>query len=125
MARSMLSFGIDWALAFWIASRRRGFIVGSGTPHLAATVISRASLENIFDRTASWRPLRCMMFLNCEWPAMTSLSSKFGDFRNGGLIDKLPSNVQKERHCRLSDIARLNCRRCSRRFDLPGRQFGW
>jgi hypothetical protein len=33
-------------------------------------------LENIFDRTASWRPLRCMMFLNCEWPAMAPLSSR-------------------------------------------------
>jgi hypothetical protein len=27
-------------------------------------------LENSFDRTASWRPFRCMMFLNCECPAM-------------------------------------------------------
>ena len=74
MARWMLSLGIDSALAFWTASLRRGFIVGSGSPCLAATVISRASLENIFDRTASWRPLRCMMFLNCEWPAMAPLS---------------------------------------------------
>ena len=62
-------------------------------PILAATVISRASLENIFDRTASWRPLRCMMFLNCEWPAMASLSSSRG-FRNGGLIDKSAQKVQ-------------------------------
>jgi hypothetical protein len=65
--------GIDCDLAFWIASRKRGFIAGSGAPILAATVISRASLENIFERTASCRPLRCMMFLNCEWPAMKHL----------------------------------------------------
>src|SRR5881397_1188581 len=45
---------------------------GSGTPSFADTVISRASLENSLERAASWRPLRCMMFLNCEWPAMAS-----------------------------------------------------
>jgi hypothetical protein len=27
-------------------------------------------LPNSFDLTASWRPLRYMMFLNCECPAM-------------------------------------------------------
>src|SRR5690606_20529617 len=71
MARSILSLGMDCALALLTARRRRGFIAGSGKPDLAATVISRASLEKILERTASWRPLRCMMFLNCEWPAMT------------------------------------------------------
>jgi hypothetical protein len=71
MARSMTSFGTDSALALLMARRRRGFMFGSGKPALAATVISRDSLENSFDRTASARPLRCMMFLNFEWPAMT------------------------------------------------------
>ena len=37
-----------------------------GKPSLAATVISRASLPNSLERTLSWRPLRCMMFLNWE-----------------------------------------------------------
>ena len=37
-----------------------------GLPILTATVISRASLANSLERAASWRPLRCMMFLNCE-----------------------------------------------------------
>src|SRR6185436_18606712 len=53
-----------------IAARNRAFIAGSGWPILAATVISRASLENSFDFWASCRPLRCMMFLNWECPAM-------------------------------------------------------
>ena len=53
-----------------MARRRRAFISGSGMPVLAATVISRASLANSLERAASWRPLRCMMFLNWEWPAM-------------------------------------------------------
>ena len=53
-----------------IAARSRAFIAGSGWPILAATVISRASLPNSFDFWASCLPLRCMMFLNWEWPAM-------------------------------------------------------
>ena len=56
-----------------IAARSRAFMAGSGAPILAATVISRASLENSFDFWASCRPLRCMMFLNWEWPAMQGL----------------------------------------------------
>ncbi len=43
---------------------------GSGAPILAATVISLASFEKSFERRASAAPLRCMMFLNCECPAM-------------------------------------------------------
>src|SRR5881409_741124 len=57
-----------------IAARNRAFIEGSGWPILAATVISRASFENSFDFWASCRPLRCMMFLNWECPAMRYLS---------------------------------------------------
>src|SRR5262247_1514480 len=66
----MLSLGMFSARAACTASRSRGFMSGSGRPVLAATVISRASLANILERAASCRPLRCMMFLNCEWPAM-------------------------------------------------------
>src|SRR5262245_6824732 len=66
----MLSFGIFSARAAMMAARNRAFIVGSGNPSLAATVISRASLPNSFDLAASWRPLRCMMFLNWECPAI-------------------------------------------------------
>jgi len=61
--------GIDWAFAALTARRRRGFMSGSGMPILAATVISRDSLENIDERFLSCAPLRCMMFLNLEWPA--------------------------------------------------------
>src|SRR6202171_1107514 len=56
-----------------IAARSRAFIEGSGWPILAATVISRASLLNNLAFWASCRPLRCMMFLNWECPAMRSL----------------------------------------------------
>src|SRR3546814_6722277 len=66
----MLSLGMDCALAASTAARRRGFMSGSGAPILAATVISRDSLENRLERFLSCAPLRCMMFLNLEWPAM-------------------------------------------------------
>src|SRR3954462_587384 len=70
MARSMTSLGSDSALALFTARRRRAFMLGSGRPALAATVISRESLENSLERAESARPLRCMMFLNFECPAM-------------------------------------------------------
>jgi hypothetical protein len=86
MARSMLSFGMFSARAASMAARRRGFMAGSGIPSLAETVISRASLENSFERTLSWRPLRCMMFLNWECPAMAS--SIDGDPPRAGTRDR-------------------------------------
>src|SRR3954470_19265175 len=70
MARSITSLGRDSPLALFTASRSRAFMLGSGRPALAATVISRESLENSLDRAESARPLRCMMFLNLECPAM-------------------------------------------------------
>src|SRR5579871_893733 len=73
MARSILSLGMFSCRAATTAARSRGFMAGSGVPNLAATVISRASLPNSFDFWASCRPLRCMMFLNWEWPAMRGL----------------------------------------------------
>src|SRR6476661_7894829 len=53
-----------------IAERRRAFASGSGKPILAATVISRLSLEKRAERFLSCAPFRYMMFLNLEWPAM-------------------------------------------------------
>src|ERR1700693_4897738 len=53
-----------------IAARSRGFDAGSGRPWRAETVISRISLANCRPRRASWAPLRCMMFLNWECPAI-------------------------------------------------------
>src|SRR5580704_11406360 len=70
MARSMVSLVMFSARAAMTAARSRGFMAGSGVPSFAETVISRASLPNNFDFAASCRPLRCMMFLNCEWPAI-------------------------------------------------------
>src|SRR3954470_8411134 len=81
MARSMVSRVILASRAAIVAARRRGLAAGSAAPSRAAVVISRISLVKIFALTASWRPLRCMMFLNWEWPAIaltTRLSEKKG-----------------------------------------------
>src|SRR6266849_8364233 len=78
MARSIESFDMFSARAAMMAARSRGFIAGSGMPSLAATVISRASLLNSLDFTASCRPLRCMMFLNCECPAIGAFLGRAG-----------------------------------------------
>src|ERR1700761_1690649 len=84
-ARSIESFDMFSWRAEMIAARSRAFIAGSGWPILAATVISRASLLNSFDFWASCRPLRCMMFLNWECPAMRFLLRiRQGGWQNGG-----------------------------------------
>ena len=59
MARSITSLGTELDLASLTARRSRGFLSGSGSPILAATVISLESLENSFERAASCLPLRC------------------------------------------------------------------
>src|SRR6185312_6280672 len=83
-----------------MASRRRGFISGSGTPAFAATVISRANFAKSLARIASRLPLRCMIFLNCEWPAIGQVRRAL---RIGGPLSRLG--------CRWSSLAR-----CGRHF---------
>src|SRR5215510_11577061 len=78
MARSIVSRVMLASRAAIIAARRRGLDAGSGEPKRADVVISRISLVKILARWASWRPLRCMMFLNCEWPAIAR-STRFSD----------------------------------------------
>src|SRR5438105_7653139 len=95
MARSILSFGMFSWRAATTAARNRGFIAGSGVPNLADTVISRASLPNSFDFWASCRPLRCMMFLNWEWPAMRGLLESSGnEGGKRGLIGRQPAEIK-------------------------------
>jgi hypothetical protein len=55
-----------------IAARSRGFALGSGKPERAAVVSSRMIFVKILARFLSCAPLRYMMFLNWEWPAMTN-----------------------------------------------------
>src|SRR4051812_33561803 len=90
MARWILSFGIDCALAALTAARRRGFMSGSGVPIFAATVISRLSLEKAADRFLSCAPLRYMMFLYLEWPAIGSSISQSGRAYRSSLFSMTP-----------------------------------
>src|SRR5688572_11473802 len=56
-----------------IAARSRGLAAGSGRPERAAVVNSRISLVKTLPRFLSCAPLRYMMFLNCEWPAIAAV----------------------------------------------------
>ena len=56
--RKLDSLRPHFARAAVMAARRRGFMAGSGRPILAATVISRASLEKSLERFLSCAPLR-------------------------------------------------------------------
>jgi hypothetical protein len=57
----MLSFGIFADLAAWIADLNLGFIEGSLSPSLAATVISLDNFEKIFDLCLSALPFLCFI----------------------------------------------------------------
>src|SRR4029079_9580750 len=100
MARSIESFDMFSWRAEMIAARSRAFIEGSGWPILAATVISRASLENSFDFWASCWPLRCMMFLNWECPAMRGSHRALMDGKRG-VIGRKVHKIKADhlRHC--------------------------
>src|SRR6185312_5383512 len=70
IARSTVSFGMLAWRAASTAARNRGLAAVSGRPERAAVVNSRISLVKILPRFLSCAPLRYMMFLNCEWPAI-------------------------------------------------------
>src|SRR5205823_12109076 len=59
------------------AARSRGLAAGSGSPVRADVVNSRMSLVKILPRFLSCAPLRYMMFLNCEWPAISAGPNSF------------------------------------------------
>src|ERR671929_1715540 len=61
IARSMLSFGMEYDRAFSIAFCRARLPPGSGPPSFAATMIARDSLEKSLPRFASAAPFLCLM----------------------------------------------------------------
>src|SRR3954468_6333565 len=61
IARSMLSFGIEYERAFSIAFCRARFPLGSGPPSRAATMIARVSCEKSLPRLASAAPFLCLI----------------------------------------------------------------
>src|ERR671924_1821806 len=61
IARSMLSFGIEYERAFSIAFCSARFDPGSAPPSLAATMIARESFEKSLPRFASAAPFLCLI----------------------------------------------------------------
>src|ERR671939_704347 len=61
IARSMLSFGIEYDLAFSIAFWSARLLAGSPPPSFAATMIARASFEKSLPRFASAAPFLCLI----------------------------------------------------------------
>src|SRR5258706_16336181 len=60
------------------AARSRGLALGSGRPERAAVVSSRMILVKTLARFLSCAPFRYMMFLNCEWPAISAAPLQAG-----------------------------------------------
>src|SRR5205807_10490381 len=69
-ARSMLSFGTELFLAFWMASYSVGLPAGSPPPVRAATSTFLISLANILPRRASTTAFLCLVVAHLEWPLM-------------------------------------------------------
>src|SRR5215472_4661089 len=67
-ARSMLSFGTELFLAFWIAWNSVGLPAGSPPPVRAATSTFLISLANSFPRLASTTAFLCLVVAHLEWP---------------------------------------------------------
>src|SRR5215813_3419392 len=84
---------LAWRAAI-IAARSRGLVLGSGAPCFADVVNSRMILVNTLFRFASCAPLRYMMFLNWEWPAI--LESILVPANQRGLV--LPQSVGNTGH---------------------------
>src|SRR6187200_3218235 len=61
IARSMLSFGIEYERAFSIAFCSARFAAGSAPPSFAATMIARESFEKSLPRFASAAPFLCLI----------------------------------------------------------------
>src|SRR5215813_11980308 len=61
IARSMLSFGIEYERAFSIAFWSARLLAGSPPPSFAATMIARDSFEKSLPRFASAAPFLCLI----------------------------------------------------------------
>src|SRR6185312_16920223 len=61
IARSMLSFGIEYDFAFSIAFASVALLAGSPPPSFAATMIARVSFEKSLPRLASAAPFLCLI----------------------------------------------------------------
>src|SRR5258705_4943568 len=72
-ARSMLSFGTEFFLAFWMASYSVGLPPGSPPPTRAATSMFLISRAKFLPRRASMTAFLCFVVAHLEWPLMQVL----------------------------------------------------
>src|ERR1043165_5233278 len=72
-ARSIVSFGTELFLAFWMASYSVGLPAGSPPPVRAATSTFLISLANILPRLASMTAFLCLVVAHFEWPDISYL----------------------------------------------------
>src|SRR5215213_1849689 len=86
MARSMLSFGIEYERAFSIAFCSARFPPGSGPPSFAATMIARDSFEKSLPRFASAAPFLCLIDDHLLCPDTDLLQESFVDARIFGQL---------------------------------------
>src|SRR2546422_2724848 len=77
IARSMLSFGMEYERAFSIAFCSARFPAGSGPPSFAATMIARDSLEKSLPRFASAAPFLCLIEDHLLCPDTDRLLNRF------------------------------------------------
>src|SRR3954466_6906801 len=68
IARSMLSFGMEYDRAFSIAFASDRLLSGSPPPSFAATMIARESFEKSLPRFASAAPFSCLIDDHLLWP---------------------------------------------------------
>src|SRR3954454_12538625 len=98
IARSMLSFGMEYDRAFSIAFCSARLPAGSAPPSFAATMIARESLEKSFPRFASAAPFLCLIEDHLLCPATRPLprlveeqfvhARIFGQLRVEGRVQK-------------------------------------
>src|SRR5882762_478993 len=72
-ARSMLSLGTEFFLAFWMASYSVGLPPGSPPPTRAATSMFLISRAKFLPRRASMTAFLCFVVAHLEWPLMQVL----------------------------------------------------
>src|SRR3954454_23400067 len=72
-ARSMLSLGTEFFLAFWMASYSVGLPAGSPPPTRAATSTFLINRAKFLPRRASMTAFLCLVVAHLEWPLMQVL----------------------------------------------------
>src|SRR3954452_970838 len=77
IARSMLSFGMEYERAFSIAFAGDRLLSGSPPPSFAATMIARESFEKSLPRFASAAPFLCLIDDHLLCPDIDSLPHRF------------------------------------------------